>query len=65
MRNRRESTMTFDTTGGRDVPEYEAFKAAIEMAEKDTKSTMSRVAQVHRETADKPQENEKKTVGGQ
>jgi hypothetical protein len=57
--------MTFDNSG-RDVPEYEAFIAAIEMAEKDTKATMLRVAQVaDRENAHALPENEKTSVGGQ
>jgi hypothetical protein len=57
--------MTFDNSGNRDVPEYEAFRAAIEMAERDTKATMLRVARVTDSEPVPAQEGEKTTVGGQ
>jgi hypothetical protein len=37
--------MNFDT--GKDVPEYEAFEAALQIAEKETTAAMLRVSQTY------------------
>jgi hypothetical protein len=36
--------MSFDSSTGSEAPEYEAFEAALEIAERSTKAAMLRVA---------------------
>jgi hypothetical protein len=47
--------MSFDNTTDKDAPVYEAFEAALRMAEQDTKAAMRRFARTF-EGNDGPQE---------